>query len=182
MKAKLVFLTAILTLLAGLCLAACQPSGGSATETTPGTEGATSGGETAPVPPVETEDVPEEETFPEPQPIDRSEYPKEQAGAKTETVLDPAAFGVVGDGRTDDGPAIGRAIEAAMEQKATLRFASGKTYYIGSTDRNANVFASPFAMNGAEGVTVDGGGSVFRFAPGSSTLPWSPARISASAT
>ena len=166
MKAKLVFLTAILTLLAGLCLAACQPSGGPATETTPETEGATSGGETAPATPAETEDVPEEETFPEPQPIDRSEYPKEQAGAKTETVLDPADFGVVGDGRTDDGPAIGRAIEAAMEQQATLLFASGKTYYIGSTDRNANVFASPFAMNGADGVTVDGGGSVFRFAPG----------------
>ena len=67
---------------------------------------------------------------------------------------------------TDDGIAIGRAIEAAIEQKATLRFESGKTYYIGSTDRSAGPFGSPFAMNGAEGVTVDGGGSVFRFAPG----------------
>ncbi len=108
----------------------------------------------------------ESETEPVPEPINRSEYPKEQAGAKTETVLNAADFGVKGDGKTDDGPAIGKAIEAAIEQKATLLFESGKTYYIGSTDRNASVFASPFAMNGADGVTVDGGGSVFKFAPG----------------
>ena len=113
-----------------------------------------------------TEAPTEPETDPVPEPINRSEYPKEQAGAKTETVLNAADFGVKGDGKTDDGIAIGRAIEAAIEQKATLRFESGKTYYIGSTDRSAGPFGSPFAMNGAEGVTVDGGGSVFRFAPG----------------
>lgn len=113
-----------------------------------------------------TEAPTEPETEPVPEPINRSEYPKEQAGAKTETVLNATDFGVKGDGKTDDGPAIGRAIEAAMEQQATLRFESGKTYYIGSTDRSAGPFGSPFAMNGAEGVTVDGGGSVFRFAPG----------------
>ena len=106
------------------------------------------------------------ETEPVPEPINRSEYPKEQAGAKSETVLNAADFGVKGDGKTDDGPAIGLAIEAAIDQKATLQFESGKTYYIGSTDRNASGFGSPFAMNGAEGVTVDGGGSIFRFAPG----------------
>ena len=113
-----------------------------------------------------TEAPTEPETEPVPEPINRSEYPKEQAGAKTETVLNAADFGIKGDGKTDDGIAIGRAIEAAMEQQATLRFESGKTYYIGSTDRSAGPFGSPFAMNGAEGVTVDGGGSVFRFAPG----------------
>ncbi len=106
------------------------------------------------------------ETEPVPEPINRSEYPKEQAGAKSEVVLKAADFGIKGDGKTDDGPAIGRAIEAAIEQKATLQFESGKTYYIGSTDRNASGFGTPFAMNSADGVTVDGGGSIFRFAPG----------------
>ena len=113
-----------------------------------------------------TEAPTEPETEPVPEPINRSEYPKEQAGAKTETVLNAADFGIKGDGITDDGPAIGRAIEAAMEQQATLKFESGKVYYIGSTDRSAGRFGSPFAMSGADGVTVDGGGSVFRFAPG----------------
>ena len=100
------------------------------------------------------------------EPILRSEYPKEQAGAKSEVVLKAADFGVKGDGKTDDGPAIGAAIEAAVEQQATLTFESGKIYYIGSAERTAGPFASPFAMNDASGVTVDGGGSVFRFAPG----------------
>ena len=113
-----------------------------------------------------TEAPTEPETEPVPEPINRSEYPKEQAGAKSEVVLKAADFGVKGDGVTDDGPAIGRAVEAAIKQKATLRFESGKTYYVATTDRNANIFASPFAMDGADGVTVDGGGSVFRFAPG----------------
>ena len=108
----------------------------------------------------------EPETFPEPQPINRAEYPKEQAGAKSEVVLKAADFGVKGDGKTDDGPAIDKAIEAAVQQQATLVFESGKTYYIGSTKRNAGPFACPFAMKGADGVTVDGGGSIFRFAPG----------------
>lgn len=106
------------------------------------------------------------ETDPEPRPIDRSEYPIEQAGAKTDAVLYAADFGVVGDGVTDDGPAIDRAVAEAVSRQATLRFESGKTYYIGSTERNASGFASPFAMNGADGVTVDGGGSVFRFGVG----------------
>ena len=113
-----------------------------------------------------TEELTEGETDPVPQPIDRSEYAMEQAGAKTEAVLNASDFGVKGDGQTDDGPAIGRAVEAAIAQQATLLFESGKTYYIGSTDRNASGFGSPFAMNGADGVTVDGGGSVFKFAPG----------------
>ena len=113
-----------------------------------------------------TETPTEPEPEPVPEPINRSEYPMEQAGAKTEVVLNAADFGVKGDGVTDDGPAIGKAVEAAIAQKATLRFEAGKTYYIASTDRNANGFGSPFAMNGADGVTVDGNGSVFRFAPG----------------
>ena len=169
-RRSILILIALLTLTLCLGFTACTGDG-PATDTT---DGATTAPDTPDTPdesgeaPTEesTEAPTEPETDPVPEPINRSEYPKEQAGAKTETVLNAADFGVKGDGKTDDGIAIGRAIEAAIEQKATLRFESGKTYYIGSTDRSAGPFGSPFAMNGAEGVTVDGGGSVFRFAPG----------------
>ena len=153
-------LSLILCLSLGLPLVACTGSGDPA-GTAPATDNAvTTAG------PAETLPPPEEDPDPVPQPINRSEYAKEQAGAKSETVLNAADFGVVGDGKTDDGPAIGRAVEAAIEQKATLRFEGGKIYYIGSNERNAGGFGSPFAMQDADGVTVDGGGSVFRFAPG----------------
>ena len=169
-RSSILILIALLTLTLCLGLTACRGDD----PTTDTTDGATTAPDTPDTPdesgeaPTEesTEAPTEPETEPVPEPINRSEYPKEQAGAKTETVLNAADFGVKGDGKTDDGIAIGRAIEAAIEQKATLRFESGKTYYIGSTDRSAGPFGSPFAMNGAEGVTVDGGGSVFRFAPG----------------
>ncbi len=170
-------LIALLALTLCLGLSACRGSD-DPVDTDPITDGETTDGADGPADsetPTEegtgtVTDEPESETEPQPQPINRSEYPKEQAGAKTETVLKAADFGVKGDGTTDDGPAIGKAIAAAIEQKATLLFESGKTYYIGSTDRNADVFASPFAMNGADGVTVDGGGSVFKFAPSISYL------------
>ena len=169
-RRSILILIALLTLTLCLGFTACRGDD-PATDTT---DGATTAPDTPDTPdesgeaPTEesTEAPTEPETDPVPEPINRSEYPKEQAGAKTETVLNAADFGVKGDGKTDDGIAIGRAIEAAIEQKATLLFESGKTYYIGSTDRSAGPFGSPFAMNGAEGVTVDGGGSVFRFAPG----------------
>ncbi len=166
-RRSILILVALLTLTLCLGFTACRGDD----PTTDTTDGATM----APDTPDEsgdatteegTEAPTEPETDPVPEPINRSEYPMEQAGAKTETVLNAVDFGVKGDGKTDDGPAIGRAVVAAMEQQATLRFESGKTYYIGSTDRSAGPFSSPFAMNGAEGVTVDGGGSVFRFAPG----------------
>ena len=170
MKRKYLWLIAILTLTLCLSMAACtgdQPA--DTTEGTP-TEGDTPSATETPTEggsEEETTEAPtESEPDPVPEPINRSEYPIEQAGAKTEVVLNASDFGVKGDGVTDDGIAIGRALEAAIEQQATLRFESGKTYYIGSTDRNANGFGSPFAMNGADGVTVDGSGSIFRFAPG----------------
>ena len=171
MKRKsILILVALLTLTLCLGFTACRGDD----PTTDTTDGATTAPDTPDTPDESGEDTTEDntetptepETDPVPEPINRAEYPKEQAGAKTETVLNAADFGVKGDGKTDDGPAIGRAVVAAMEQQATLRFESGKVYYIGSTDRSAGPFGSPFAMNGADGVTVDGGGSVFRFAPG----------------
>lgn len=162
-------LIALLTLTLTLCLgfAACKGDD-TPTDTTDGSSAPEAPDESGEAPTEKVTETPtaEPETEPVPEPINRSEYPKEQAGAKTETVLKAADFGVKGDGVTDDGPAIDAAIAAAVEQKATLIFESGKTYYIGSTERNASKFASPFAMNGADGVTVDGGGSVFRFAAG----------------
>ena len=169
-RRSILILVALLTLTLCLGFTACRGDD----PTTDTTDGATTAPDTSDTPDESgdaateegTEAPTEPETDPVPEPINRAEYPKEQAGAKTETVLNAADFGVKGDGKTDDGPAIGRAVVAAMEQQATLRFESGKTYYIGSTDRSAGPFSSPFAMNGADGVTVDGGGSVFRFAPG----------------
>ena len=160
-----VCLTLTFCILLPACTQGDTPSGTEAP-----TEGATAPAETeggeAATEAVTEAPTEEPETFPEPQPINRSEYPKEQAGAKSEVVLKAADFGIKGDGKTDDGPAIGRAVEAAMEQQATLQFESGKVYYIGSTDRSTGPFGTPFAMTGADGVTVDGGGSIFRFAPG----------------
>ena len=167
MKHNRLWLIAILSLILCLTLASCQ-GGDQPTDTTDGapTEGSNPEENTTADGSASTETPTEAEPDPVPEPINRSEYPKEQAGAKTEVVLNAADFGVKGDGVTDDGPAIGKAVEAAIAQKATLRFESGKTYYIGSTDRHANIFSSPFAMDGADGVTVDGGGSIFRFAVG----------------
>ena len=169
-RRSILILIALLTLTLCLGLAACRGDDPTADTTdaptspdTPDESGEAPTDEGTEMP---TEAPTEPETDPVPEPINRSEYPKEQAGAKSEVVLKAADFGVKGDGVTDDGPAIGKAIEAAMEQQATLQFESGKVYYIGSTDRSAGPFGSPFAMQGADGVTVDGGGSVFRFAPG----------------
>jgi hypothetical protein len=95
-----------------------------------------------------------------------SGYSADEAGAKMEDVLLAADYGAVGDGVTDDGPAISEAVRAAAEKQATLRFESGKTYYIGSATNTASVFRSAFAMDGASGVTIDGQGATFRVKPG----------------
>ena len=117
---------------------------------------------TADTQPPETE-TQEEATEPAPQ---LYTYPAEQAGAKTSVVLKAEDFGVVGDGVTDDGPAISAAVNAAIEQQATLLFDGSKTYYMKETDNVAAVFRSPFAMVGASGITIDGQGATFLSAPG----------------
>ncbi len=122
--------------------------------------------DTKPVGGPETEPATVPETEPPVEYIDPSVYGKDDAGARTDTVLNAADFGVKGDGVTDDGPAISAAVRAAVEQGATLRFESGKTYLVLTADNTASVFKSPFAMQKADGVTVDGGGSLFKFAPG----------------
>ena len=113
---------------------------------------------------TETTAPPESETGE--QLIVETGHAAEEAGAKTAEVLSASDFGVVGDGVTDDGPAIGEAVRVAAARQATLRFEAGKTYYIGTADNTASVFRSPFAINGASGVTVDGQGATFRMMPG----------------
>ncbi len=99
-----------------------------------------------------------------------SEYSIDHAGAKTDTVIHIADYGVVGDGRTDDGPAISLAVRDAIAQQATLLFEKDKTYCIRSATNTAAPFGGAFVMQGASGVTIDGNGSTFKFADGMSYL------------
>ena len=67
-------------------------------------------------------------------------------------------FGVKGDGITDDGPAIRRAIEAISitSGERTLIFEKGETYYI----KNLNE-AYLFNLKALSDITIDGGNSFF---------------------
>ena len=67
-----------------------------------------------------------------------------EAGAKTADILLVADFGVVGDGVTDDGPAISEAVRAAVERQATLRFEAGKTYMSAPRPTPPQCSAAPF--------------------------------------
>ena len=76
--------------------------------------------------------------------------------------LDASEFGAVGDGVTDDGPAIQRLLAAASEidGPAELRFLSDKTFYVRTApDRYV------FRFHETSGVTLDGGGSAFLLDP-----------------
>lgn len=88
---------------------------------------------------------------------------RQAVGAPTETVLYAKDFGAVGDGKTDDGAAIFNAVTEAIKQKATLKFEQDKKYYISQVPGNRQ---TPFAINGADGLTVDGCGSTFLVTPG----------------
>lgn len=76
-------------------------------------------------------------------------------------------YGAAGDGVTDDGAAIRRALDDAIELHAILRFTPGKTYLVRDIpngepcDRNAI-----FSLHGADGVLIDGCGALFLAAPG----------------
>ncbi|MBQ4064803.1 MAG: hypothetical protein IJD10_01745, partial [Clostridia bacterium] len=76
-----------------------------------------------------------------------------------------ADYGVKGDGVTNDGPAISRAVNAAKAAKSNLIFEPNKTYYISSSTNSDAHFDTPFTFHNAEGFTVDGQGSTFLMAP-----------------
>lgn len=81
-----------------------------------------------------------------------------RAAAISPRVLPAALFGAVGDGKTDDGPAVLRLLDAALaiESPVTIQFAPHKTYYL-ATGRERYAFL----IEGAKGMTLDGGGSIF---------------------
>lgn len=73
-------------------------------------------------------------------------------------VLEAQHFGIVGDGRTDDGPAIQRAVTELRKQErpAVLQFEPGKTYRVETVDD-----IRLFRLDNMQDVTIDGGGSTF---------------------
>lgn len=78
--------------------------------------------------------------------------------AGAERVFEAAAFGAVGDGLHDDGPAVLAMLDEAMRagEPAVLRFAPDRNYHL-MTGRDR--YALPVA--GAADLTIDGGGSRF---------------------
>ncbi len=96
---------------------------------------------------------------------DVKDYACQRSGCDYDTIYYAADFGAVGDGVTDDGPAICRAVNAVKSAKGKLIFESGKTYYIGTSSNANGSFVTPFAFDSNTGITVDGMGSTFLVAP-----------------
>ena len=96
---------------------------------------------------------------------DYLDYVCQREGCGYVNVFYAADYGAVGDGVTDDGPAICQAVNAAAGAHGKLIFEANKTYYIGTSTNASSPFTTPFAFKGSENVTVDGQGSTFLFAP-----------------
>lgn len=137
-----------------LSFAACtqDPATPPDTETTPGEEQTTPGEEIPPEQPVDAIEAMKQEL---------AEMQK-NIGATTDTVLYVKDFGAVGDGKTDDGPAIFAAITATAEQHATLKFEQDKIYYVASAPGGR---VTPFTLSSVSGLTIDGMNSTILIAP-----------------
>ncbi len=100
---------------------------------------------------------------------DYVDYVCRREGCGHVNIFYAADFGAVGDGITDDGPAISDAVNAANGSNGKLVFEANKTYYVGTatntSDPFVSPFVSPFVLGHSEGVMVDGQGSTFLFAP-----------------
>ncbi|MHC5056430.1 MAG: hypothetical protein ACYTKD_17170 [Planctomycetota bacterium] len=83
-------------------------------------------------------------------------------GGASARVIDAAQYGVRADGKTDDGPAIARMLEAALGAPGpvTLAFPKGKSIRVATAPERY-----VFRLDRASRVTVDGGGSTFLLAP-----------------
>lgn len=84
--------------------------------------------------------------------------------ALAQTTLSVDDFGAAGDGRTDDAPAIQRAIAAAVGKRATITFTAGRTYRLLSPHPGTSATAgragmSVLSLEGADGLTIDGQGA-----------------------
>lgn len=80
-----------------------------------------------------------------------------RAAAAPNAEFPVAAFGATGDGRTDDGPAIQRALDAAIAagRGARVTFAAGRTYRLAAQGDRLAVLA----IGGARGLVVEGHGA-----------------------
>ena len=93
------------------------------------------------------------------------DYVCQREGCGITNLYYAADFGAVGDGMTDDGPAIRAAMEQLRALGGKLVFEADKTYYIGTADTVLASFATPFSFISAKNVTVDGQGSTFLMEP-----------------
>ena len=81
-------------------------------------------------------------------------------------VLYAKSFGAVGDGITDDGPALSRAFRSAAQAGACLMLDGEKTYRVLSAENRAVYFETPFAAEGCSGFSLNGCGATVLCAPG----------------
>ncbi|MBE6570513.1 MAG: hypothetical protein E7658_09915 [Ruminococcaceae bacterium] len=79
-------------------------------------------------------------------------------------------FGAVGDGITDDGPALSHAFREAAQNEGKLILDAGKTYNIQSAENSHAYFTSPFCAGSCRNFAVDGQGAVLSVRPGLSYL------------
>ena len=157
------FLALFLCALMLLATAACTQN------PTPGPDGETSLDQTTEGQTEPDSDETTEPDLPPEEPVDAIVAMKQNLaemqksiGATTDTVLYVKDFGAVGDGKTDDGAAIFAAVTEAAKQHATLKFEENKTYYVASAPSGR---VTPFTLNGATGLTIDGMGSTILITP-----------------
>ncbi|NQU42316.1 right-handed parallel beta-helix repeat-containing protein [bacterium] len=84
------------------------------------------------------------------------------SGGATPSVFDVSDYGAVGDGRTDDGPAVRKTIDAALKSGpgATVVFPE-KTYRLGKTEGGG----AQIALRDVEGLRIEGNGSLLILHP-----------------